>query len=86
MKLEILTSFRDKNNFSHVFKVGEIVEFDDERSAHVIELGLAKPQAGEAPIMESPLQKEMDEVSVPKAEKATEEPVIPKRRGRKPNQ
>lgn len=41
-KVEVLFDFYDKFHTSSLFKVGDVVEFDDERAADVIARGLAK--------------------------------------------
>lgn len=98
MKVTILTQFRDKNNYSHVFNVGEVVEFDDERAARIIELGYGQ-SAEESPEKEAPMQptgEESEQVKEQVNEEATEEvdetageaqePIAEKpRRGRKAN-
>lgn len=40
MKLTIIKEFHDIEDFSHVFQVGEVVEFNNDRAKEIISLGL----------------------------------------------
>ena len=42
MKVTVLTDFRDKNNYSVVYKAGEVYDFDDARANTLIVRGLAQ--------------------------------------------
>lgn len=42
MRVVVLNEFRDKYQFSHIFKVGEILEFGDERANDLLSRGLVK--------------------------------------------
>lgn len=42
MKVTVLTDFRDKNNYSIVYKAGEVYDFDDARANALIIRGLAQ--------------------------------------------
>jgi hypothetical protein len=41
-KIKVLHKFRDINNFSHIYGVGEVVAFDDARAANIVERGLGE--------------------------------------------
>lgn len=43
MKVKIKQTFRDKENYSLVYAVGEEREFDKSRAQHLIALGLVEP-------------------------------------------
>lgn len=49
MKVKVLQEFRDKNNFSILYKVGQIQYFDDERAESLIKRGLAEEIKDESP-------------------------------------
>lgn len=42
MKLKVIKPFRDKENLSHRFEIGAIVEFDKERALNALSLGLVE--------------------------------------------
>lgn len=42
MKLTIIKEFHDIEDFSHVFQVGDVVEFKDDRAKEIINLGLGE--------------------------------------------
>ena len=42
MKLTIIKEFHDIEDFSHVFQVGDVVEFKDDRAKEIISLGLGE--------------------------------------------
>lgn len=42
MKVKILSDFRDKYDYSRLYKAGDVVTFDKERCNELIELGLAE--------------------------------------------
>lgn len=42
MKVEVKIQFHDISNFDKVYKVGEKVEFEDERAEHLAKLGLVE--------------------------------------------
>lgn len=42
MKLTIIKDFHDIEDFSHVFQVGDVVEFKDDRAKEIISLGLGE--------------------------------------------
>lgn len=42
MKLTIIKEFHDIEDFSHVFQVGEVVEFNNDRAKEIISLGLGE--------------------------------------------
>lgn len=42
MKLKIIKEFHDIEDFSHVFQIGEVVEFKDDRAKEIISLGLGE--------------------------------------------
>lgn len=55
MKVKVKQTFRDKDDFSKIYGVGDIVDFEDGRAANIIALGLAdradggaKPDGGKA--------------------------------------
>lgn len=41
-QIKVLRKFRDINNFSHIYGVGEVVAFDDERAANIVARGLGE--------------------------------------------
>lgn len=41
MKVKVKQTFRDKDDFSKIYGVGDIVDFEDGRAANIIALGLA---------------------------------------------
>lgn len=43
MKVEVTQAFHDKFNTSRVYKPGEVVEFEDERAQHMVNIGIAVP-------------------------------------------
>lgn len=49
MKVKVLQEFRDKNNFSILYKVGQVQYFDDERAESLIKRGLAEEIKDESP-------------------------------------
>ena len=42
MKVKILSDFRDKYDYSRLYKAGDVVKFDKERGNELIRLGLAE--------------------------------------------
>lgn len=44
MKLKIIKEFRDLGDFTHVYRVGEAVEFTESRARQIVELGLAEEE------------------------------------------
>lgn len=42
MKVKVIRTFRDKDNFDLIYNVGEILDLDDERAKELIELNLVK--------------------------------------------
>lgn len=42
MKVKVIRTFRDKDNFDLIYNVGEILDLDDERSKELIELNLVE--------------------------------------------
>lgn len=42
MKLTIIKEFHDIEDFSHVFKIGDVVEFKNDRAKEIISLGLGE--------------------------------------------
>lgn len=42
MKLTIIKEFHDIEDFSHVFQVGDVVEFNNDRAKEIISLGLGE--------------------------------------------
>lgn len=42
MKLKIIKEFHDIEDFSHVFQIGDVVEFKDDRAKEIISLGLGE--------------------------------------------
>ena len=67
MKVKVLTQFHDKDNYAHIYEVGEIIEFDDTRANSLISRKLVKS-------VESAEQKETKS----EAEVATSQGVAPK--------
>ena len=43
MKIRVISEFYDKFHTSTLYKVGAVLDFDDERAADVISRGLAEP-------------------------------------------
>lgn len=41
-QIKVLHRFRDKNNYSHIYGVGEVVTFDDERANDIVARGLGE--------------------------------------------
>ncbi|MGM9810964.1 MAG: hypothetical protein ACI30J_08895 [Paludibacteraceae bacterium] len=39
-QIKVIHKFRDKYNYSHIYCVGEVVSFDDERANDIVERGL----------------------------------------------
>jgi hypothetical protein len=63
MKVKIKQTFRDKENYSLVYAVGEEREFGKSRAQHLIALGLVEPivdvkEEKEEPIVETQQEKE----------------------------
>lgn len=48
MKVKVKQTFRDKDDFSKIYGVGDIVDFEDGRAANIIALGLADRADGGA--------------------------------------
>lgn len=42
MKVKVIRTFRDKDNFDLIYNVGEILDLDDDRARELIELNLVK--------------------------------------------
>jgi len=42
MELKIKKTFRDKDNFSKVYNIGDVVDFEKNRAEYIISLGLAE--------------------------------------------
>ena len=42
MKLTIIKEFHDIEDFSHVFQIGDVVEFNNDRAKEIISLGLGE--------------------------------------------
>ena len=42
MRVRVLKEFRDKEDYSRVYKEGSVVSFDEERAQYLIELGLVE--------------------------------------------
>jgi hypothetical protein len=42
MELKIKKIFRDKDNFSKVYNIGDVVDFEKNRAEYIISLGLAE--------------------------------------------
>ena len=42
MKIKVKVEFHDKFHMEHVFKAGEVVEFDDQRAGDIISRGLGE--------------------------------------------
>lgn len=42
MKVTVTSEFRDKDNYSVIYKAGQVYEFSDERAATLIARGLAQ--------------------------------------------
>lgn len=43
MKVRILSDFRDKYDYSRLYKAGDVVKFQNERAKELVKLGLAEP-------------------------------------------
>ena len=43
MKIRILSDFRDKYDYSRLYKAGDVVKFQNERAKELVKLGLAEP-------------------------------------------
>lgn len=97
MIVEVLVPFYDKENLSHLFQVGDIVEFEAARAEDIISRGLGKCATEEAekveetekadPVEETKVDEPETAEEAEDAEEAeTEEAPTeePKRRGRKP--
>ena len=100
MIVEVLVPFYDKENLSHLFQVGDIVEFEAARAEDIISRGLGKCATEEAekveetekadPVEETKVDEPETAEEAEEAEKVedaeTEEAPTeePKRRGRKP--
>ena len=41
-QIKVLHKFRDKNNYAHIYGVGEVVAFDDERANDIVARGLGE--------------------------------------------
>lgn len=41
MRMTVLKQFHDKDNFSIIYQVGQVVEFEKERADRLLQLGLA---------------------------------------------
>ena len=46
MKIRILSDFRDKYDYSRLYKAGDVVKFQNERAKELVKLGLAEPLRG----------------------------------------
>lgn len=42
MKVKVIRTFRDKDNFDLIYNVGETLDLDDERAKELIELNLVE--------------------------------------------
>lgn len=42
MKVKVIRTFRDKDNFDLIYNVGEILDLDDDRARELIELNLVE--------------------------------------------
>lgn len=67
MKVKIKQTFRDKENYSLVYAVGEEREFGKSRAQHLIALGLVEPivdvkEEKEEPIVETKQEETLQEV------------------------
>ena len=43
MKIRILSDFRDKYDYSRLYKAVDVVKFQNERAKELVKLGLAEP-------------------------------------------
>ena len=78
MKVKIKQTFRDKENYSLVYAVGEEREFGKSRAQHLIALGLVEPivdvkEEKKEPIVET--QQEQEKV-VAETKQEKEEPIV----------
>lgn len=61
MRVVVINEFRDKHQFSHIYKVGEVLDFTDERSKNLLARGLVKSaeqESGKAKVDETPKAEE----------------------------
>lgn len=42
-EVKILSDFRDKYDYSRLYKAGDVVKFQDERAKELVKIGLAEP-------------------------------------------
>lgn len=61
MRVVVLSEFRDKYNFSHIFKVGETLEFTDERSEDLLARGLVKRAEEKSEVEVTEMQSQPEE-------------------------
>lgn len=43
MKVKVTVPFRDKFNITHIYQVGEVLDFPMERAHDIVDKGLAEP-------------------------------------------
>ena len=54
MKVKVLQTFRDINDYSKIYSIGDVAEFADERGKKIIALGLAeKAEQPKKPVEET---------------------------------
>ena len=64
-QIKVLHKFRDKYNYSHIYGVGEVVAFDDERANDIVSKGLGE-------FVAAPKETKKHEPSAPAAPAQTE--------------
>ena len=42
MKVKVLQSFRDKDNFAKAYSAGEVIEIDENRAEHLISINIVE--------------------------------------------
>ena len=99
MIVKILREFYDKNNVSHLFKVGDEVEFADSRARDIISRGLGECVTKETPVEapaeetdekveeaidETPAEETADEAPAEVVEETPKVEAPVRRRGRQP--
>ena len=79
MKIRVISEFYDKFHTSTLFKVGAVLDFDDERAADIIQKGLGEPYSEPE---QKPAPKVEQKVEQPKAEQPAEQTEEKKKPGR----
>lgn len=85
MKIKVKRAFLDKNDLSHRYNVGEVIDFDKERALHIISIGFGVEVPVAEPAKEAAEISAKEEVKVeqPNTEKVESAAPATKKGGRK---